>query len=261
MNARRIYGVILRHLYLLRRSYDKMVDSFYWITLDLIIWGITGLYFQQLTADSKQIIFMIISGVILWNITYRAQSDISLGLIEELWNWNLINLFVSPLTFIEWVIALVALGAVKSVMSFLFGALVAFILYKVGIFFLSIHLLFFMILLLMTGWWLGFTVSAIVLRYGTRVQTLAWTLVWLISPLSAIYYPLSILPVWVQKIAMFVPTSYVFEEGRNLLYNGIVDYNKLLISFGLNGLYLVLSIIFLRNSFDSVLKKGLVKVF
>ncbi len=261
MNTQRIYAIILRHFYLLRRSYDRMVDSFYWITLDLIIWGITGLYFQQLTENSQQIIFMIISGVILWNIAYRAQSDISLGLIEELWNWNLINLFVSPLTFIEWVVALVALGAVKSIMSFLFGALVAFILYKIGIFFLSVHLLTFIILLLMTGWWLGFTVAAIVLRYGTRVQTLAWTLVWLISPLSAIYYPLSILPVWVQKIAAFVPTSYVFEQGRNLLYNGVVDYNKLLIAFGLNGIYLILSIIYLRNSFDSVLKKGLVKVF
>lgn len=261
MKFHRIYAVILRHMYLFRRSYDKMVDTFYWITLDLLLWGITSVYFSSIAPNAQQIIFMFISGVILWNITYKSQIEINMGILEELWNKNLINLFVSPLTFREWLTALISLSIIKSLISFLFGAIIGFILYKIQIFNYTIHILSFIMLLMMSGWWLGFFVSSLVLRFGTRVQTLAWTLVWIMSPLSAIYYPLDILPSFVQIIAKCLPTSYVFEQGRNFLATGQVDYSQLAISFGLNIVYIILGALFLRNSFTKVLQKGLVKVY
>ena len=261
MNWNRVYAIFLRHLYFLRRSYDRISDTFYWITLDLVIWGITGIYFQRFSPDAQYVVFMIISGVLLWNITWRAQIEISLGTIEELYNKNLVNLFVSPLTFREWVTGLVIMGAGKAIISFLFGTIIAFFFYHVGIFQYSYHLPVLFVLLIMSGWWIGFLIASFILRYGTRVQTLAWSFTWLLSPFSAIYYPLEILPKWAQTISYFIPMSYVFEEGRNLLYNGVVDYNKLLISFGLNILYLVLTLWLFRSSFKSVLDKGLVKVY
>ena len=93
MKKHAIWAILLRHLYLFRRSIDKMVDAFYWITLDLLLWGITSLYFQQFAPNAQQLVFMLISGVILWNISYRTQIDISMSLLEELWNKNLINIF------------------------------------------------------------------------------------------------------------------------------------------------------------------------
>lgn len=261
MKTHRIYAVLLRHLYLLRHSYDRMVDTFYWIALDLTIWGITGVYFQSFSPNSQNIIFTLISGVLLWNVIYRAQQDISTSLLEELWNNNLINLFVSPLSFKEWVTSLVGLGLVKSIISFLFGSLFALFLYHVMMWKYSYHLLTFMILLLMNGWWLGFLIAGFILRFGTKVQTISWTLVWLISPFSAVYYPLSILPGWVQTVAAFIPSSYIFEEARSILYSGQVHYDRLFISFGLNLFYLLLSILFLRSSFMKVLDRGMVKVY
>lgn len=238
-----------------------MVDSFYWITLDLLLWGITGMYFQSITPDFQNVIFMILSGVLLWNIVYRGQIDITMGLLEELWNKNLINLFVSPLTFREWIASLLALGFVKAMISFSFGSLITFILYKFGILFYSIHLLAFIGLLIMSGWWLGFLVAAFILRFGTRVQALAWTFVWLASPFSAVFYPMEILPGWVQVIARFVPMSYVFEEARHLLYEGTIDYGQLGISLVLNIIYAILTFLLLNKSFKAVLQKGLVKVY
>ena len=261
MNWNHVYAIFLRHLYFLRRSYDRITDTFYWIVLDLVVWGFTGIYFQRFLPDAQNVVFMIISGVLLWNITWRAQIEISIGTIEELRNKNLVNLFVSPLRFSEWLTGLVIMGLGKAVVSFLFGSIFAFFFYKVGIFKYSLHLLIFFILLMMSGWFIGFLISSVILRYGTRVQTLAWSFTWLLSPFSAIYYPLEILPGWAQVISYFVPMSYVFEEGRNLLYNGVVDYNKLLICFGLNIVYLILTLLLFKNSFKSVLDKGLVKVY
>src|SRR3990167_11053903 len=100
----------------------------------------------------------------------------------------------------------------------------------------------------MSGWWIGFLIASFILRFGTRIQTLAWSFTWLLSPFSAIYYPLYILPQWARNISQFVPMSYVFEEGRNLLYNGVVDYNKILICIGLNLFYLAATLLLLRNS-------------
>ena len=261
MKLHRIYAILLRHMYLFRRSYDKMVDSFYWITLDLLLWGITGMYFQSITPDFQNVIFMILSGVLLWNIVHRGQIDITSGLLEELWNKNLINLFVSPLTFREWIASLVALGFVKAIISFVFGSLITVLLYKFGILFYSVHLLAFMGLLIISGWWIGFLVSSFILRFGTRVQVLAWTFVWLASPFSAVYYPVDILPSCVQVITRIVPMSYVFEEARHLLYEGKIDYGQLGISLVLSIIYSILTFILLHRSFKAVLQKGLVKVY
>ena len=114
---------------------------------------------------------------------------------------------------------------------------------------------------MMSGWCIGFFIPSLILRFGNKVQTLAWSFTGLLSPFSAIYYPLDVLPRWAQIVSKFIPMSYIFEEGRNLLYNGVVDYNNLLISFGLNCVCLILTIWLFRRSFQSVLNKGLVKVY
>lgn len=261
MNFRRIYAMLLRYTYLHLRSYDRLSDSFYWITLDLIIWGVTGAFFQTVATDTQNIIFMLISGVVLWNTVYRTQADINLSILEELWNKNMVNLFVSPLKFREFVASLTLLGILKALLTLSFGSLVAWIIFKVNVFSFSFHLPVFFFLLAMTGMWLGFFVSSIILRFGTRIQTLAWTFVWILSPFSAIYYPLETLPQWAQNISHFLPTSYIFEEARSLLTTGMVDYSQLGISLLLNIVLLSIGFIFLRSSFQKVLQKGLVKVY
>jgi ABC-2 type transport system permease protein len=40
-------------------------------------------------------------------------------------------------------------------------------------------------------------------------------------PLSCVYYPVTILPVWMQPLAWMLPTTYVFEGLRSIL----LDHN------------------------------------
>lgn len=72
---------------------------------------------------------------------------------------------------------------------------------------------------------------------------------------------MNILPFWAQFVARILPMSYIFEQGRNYIFNGEVDFKQVLISYGLNILYLILTSIFLRASFKKTLDKGLVKVY
>ncbi len=261
MNKRRIYAMLLRHTYQFRRSYDRIFDSFYWIALDLMIWGITGVFLATLSPDNNKIVYMIISGVILWNVTYRTQIDINVSLLEELWNKNLINIFVSPLTFKEWITSLVILGMTKAIITVIFGSILAYFFYNVNILIYSFHLIVFVLLLMMSGWWIGFFISSLLLQYGTRIQTLGWSFVWVMGPFAAIYYPLSTLPVWAQQVAKVIPMSYVFEESRNVLFNNQINYANLVISFVLNLIFIGIGIFLLNRSFTKILQKGLVKVY
>lgn len=260
MKIHRIYAIVLRYLFLFRRSFDRLTDAFYWPTIDLLVWGLTSTYLRSFASDSSAIMLIIVSGILLWLVTWRAQYEISVGLLEDLWNQNLINIFVSPLKFSEWIIAFLITGIIKAIVSVIFASGVAYVLYKVHIFSYGYYLLPFFLSLMLTGWAIGFFVSGLILRFGTRIQTLAWSFVALFSPFAAIYYPVSVLPDWAQKVASLIPISYIFEGSREIINTGSMDIYKLIISLILNVIYLVFSVWFISHSFKKVLDKGLVKV-
>ncbi len=250
-------------MYLFRHSFDRLSDAFYWPVVDLLLWGLTGLYIKNSGgAGQLNVITMILSGILLWIIVWRGQYEITVNLLEDLWNKNLINIFGSPLRFSEWISAFLIIGLLKSIVSLLFASLIAYWLYQFNIFTFGYYLLPFFMILIMFGWSVGFLVAGVILRFGSKIQTLAWTAVMVLSPFSAIYYPLSILPAWAQKVAVFIPASYIFEGGRKLLLQQRLNLDYFFIPLILNALYLILAIIWVKSSFEKVLeKKGLVKIF
>ena len=251
----------LRFLFLFKHNIDRITEVFYWPVIDISIWGFTSLYFQSHLKNTPFVVLMFISSIALWILVYRSQYEIPISLLEDLWNKNLVNVFVSPIKFREWASALVILGIIKSVMSFSFAVLIAFLLYKIKIYSLGLYLVPFVLLLVFTGFWIGCFIAGIILRYGTRVQSFAWTLVMVLAPFSAVYYPKSILPIWAQRISDFIPTSYIFEGMREVIYKGHLNWHGILISFLLNSAYLMFALIYFRRSFDKVLEKGLVKIY
>lgn len=261
MKLHRIYGYILRQIYVFRRNFNRLADTFYWPMIDLVLWGLTVSFMKKFATNPQQIVLAVISGIILWLVVWRGQYEISVNLLEELWSRNLINIFVSPLKFSEWIFSTILLGLIKAILSVFFATLISYLLYKVNFFVLGFYLIPFMLLLIMTGWWIGFFVAGLILRFGTKVEQFAWSIVMIIAPFSAIYYPLSILPDWAQKFAVIIPTSYIFEGMREVIETGKLAPEKLFISFGLNCIYLAFSLIFIYTSFKKVLEKGLVKVY
>ncbi|OGK15087.1 hypothetical protein A2774_01395 [Candidatus Roizmanbacteria bacterium RIFCSPHIGHO2_01_FULL_39_12c] len=261
MKNHRIYGMILRYMYYFKHSFDRISDTFYWPTLDLVMWGLTSVYAKSFMPQGSQIILVILSGIIFWIIIWRGQYEITVNLLEELWNRNLVNIFSSPLKFSEWVVSFIIVGVIKAIISFTFAVFMAFLLYKIKVFELGFYVIPFIISLLLTGWCVGFFVAGIILRFGSKLQTLAWSFVWVLGPFSAIYYPVSLLPEWAQIVSSALPTSYIFEGLREVIYSGRLDYSKLMMSFALNSVYLIFSLAFLKASFAKVLEKGLVKVY
>lgn len=261
MNSNRIYAIVLRHVYLFKHSFDKAMDIFYWPVVDLLLWGITSLFIRSLDPGFSQFLVMIVSGLIFWQVVWRGQIEINIGILEEFWNKNLINLFASPLKFSEWIASFIILGILKLIIAFSFVSGLAYIMYKVDVLTFGIYMVPFIASLIMSGWWIGMMVGSVIVRFGSRAQNLAWSFGWALSPFSAIFYPVSILPAWAQKIAWLFPTSHIFEGMRSVIATGRMDGQELTISFALNLVYLLLGIVLLNFSFKKVLKRGLVKVY
>jgi ABC-2 type transport system permease protein len=51
-------------------------------------------------------------------------------------------------------------------------------------------------------------------------ESLAWTVIFALAPLSCVYYPVSTLPGWLQPFAWALPSTYVFEGMRDVLFSG-----------------------------------------
>lgn len=241
----------------MRHSLDRITDAFYWPLMDLFLWGLTGLYFARLNLKNPHTIEIVLTGVIFWLIIWRAQYEINVNLLSEFWDRNLVNIFASPLKIEELALSYVFFGFLKTAVSLTFIAFMAFLLYRFNIFVYGFLIIPAIVSLLLTGWAGGFLVAGLIMRFGGKIQAIAWVGVALLAPVSALYYPLSILPTPIQKIASFIPSSYVFESLRELLLAGQIDYGKIAISFLLNIFYLVLSIMFFIFMFHKSKKLGL----
>lgn len=257
INFNRVIAMIIRYTINMRHSLDRLSDMFYWPIMDLFLWGLTGLYFARLNSQNLNSVEIILTGVVFWLVVWRGQYEINLNLLAELWDKNLVNIFVAPLKIFEWILSLLIFGFLKMLVSLIFIAVASFILYKFNIFMYGFFIIPIIISLLLTGWTIGFTIASILIQYGERVQTIAWVGGILLAPFSAIYYPLSILPAWAQKAALFVPSSYIFEEMREFISTGNISFEKFLISFSLNIIYLVLSVWLFISMFKKSRKLGL----
>ncbi len=256
INWNRIYAMVLRDFINLRHNYDRLGDMFYWPTMDLVIWGLTGLYFVK-QSQNEVLLSIMLTGLIFWIIVWRSQYEININLLQEIWDRNLVNLLASPLTLREWVVSFLIFGLSKMIVSLAFSGLIAFVLYRFSFFVYGFLLLPFVASLLLSGWVAGFIVAGLLIRFGSKIQTLAWTGVYLIVPFSAVFYSLSTLPSWAQAIASLTPPSYIFEGMREILFTGTLSYDKLLISFALNIIYLILSLWFFVFMFNQSRKLGL----
>ncbi|KXK10582.1 MAG: hypothetical protein UZ22_OP11002000686 [Microgenomates bacterium OLB23] len=134
MALHRLLAVLLRQLYATRRSLDRLTDIFYWPTIDLCIWGLTSAYFQKFALAEGNIFVTIVSGLILWIILYMASNSIAITILADLWDRNLMNVLVSPLSWTEWLTGNVMLSLIKVVLSFLFTMGLTLLLFKISLF-------------------------------------------------------------------------------------------------------------------------------
>jgi ABC-2 type transport system permease protein len=259
MSWHRIWAVFLRYFYFFAKM-DHLADLFFWPALDIFLWGMTSVWIQSSDKAMPSIAIVILTGLVFWQIIWRSNYEVSVNLLQEFWNRNMVNLFSTPLKIAEWISALMLVGVCKIFITICFGALFVWVLYALNIFAIGWSILPFCASLILSGWFIGFLSAAIMVYFGQRVQMLAWMTAYVFAPFSAVFYPLSALPAWGQVIAKALPMTYIFEGMRKVLNEGIFSWEYFGLSIVLNIVYLIAAMTLFRKLFEKSRSKGLARL-
>jgi ABC-2 type transport system permease protein len=239
---RRVGAMVLRHTYLMRKSWIRMIETAYWPTMNMIMWGFIAQYFATTSSVIAQIPGMLVTALLLWEVLFRGQLGFALAFLEELYARNLGHLFVSPLRPYELVISMIVVSFIRTAIGVGAAIILAYVLYATSIFDLGFSLLAFFVNLLVTGWAVGLMVAALIMRYGLAAENLAWGLIFVAAPISGVYYPIETLPGWLQQVAWALPTSHVFEGMRAVLKDGTFMWDGFVHAVWLNMFYIAIGI-------------------
>lgn len=254
---RRIWGLCYRHIALYRHSWPRVLELVYWPALQMCIWGFTASFFSARMGSAGAVAFgILLGGVLLWEIAVRSQMGLAISFLEEIWSRNLGHVFVSPLRPWEMLAGLVLISLLRMAAGLTPAFLLAWGLYAFNLFALGPVVVVFMANLMVMGWAVALVVVSLILRHGAGAEALAWTVLFALTPFSAVYYPVSVLPAALQPVARAIPSAHVFEGLRALLAHGTVAWGELAWAGGLNLVWLAVAVAVFAVQFRAARRSG-----
>jgi ABC-2 type transport system permease protein len=252
----RVYAMLLRYLYLLRSSLPRALELVYWPTIQMVLWGFMSQFLMTNSTWVARAFGVLIAAVLLWDVLFRGQLGLSMSFLEEIWARNLGHLFVSPLRPYEWILSLIAMSFVRVLIGVVPATLLAIPLYHYSIFSLGLPLIAFFVNLLVMGWALGLMICALILRHGQGAESIAWLAVFVLAPISAVYYPVTVLPPVLQYVALALPSAHVFEGMRAVMFEHVFRWGDFFAALGLNLVYLGLGGAAFLHAFRGARRRG-----
>ena len=256
MSFNRIYGLFLRHFFLITRSFPRVLDLIYWPSIQITLWGFISNFFATYSTYYNGAVGVILSCAILYDFLFRTSIGFNMLFLEEIWSRNFTNLFIAPIRLSEIIISLVFTALVRSLIGLVPAILLTSPIFGISLLDLGLPLFFLFLSLYIFGITLGILVSAGLLRFGPSFENIAWSTLFLLAPFGCVYYPIETLPEIFQTIAYSLPLVYIFEEARNILINQTVNNQNIIQAFYLNFIYLIIAISIFYYSFIQARKKG-----
>jgi ABC-2 type transport system permease protein len=258
MNPSRIGAVVLRQYYLLSGSPQRVFPMFTWVAVDIVLWGFLTHYLNSVSHAGLNFVPSLLGAVLLWDFLTRMMQGVTMAFFEDVWSRNFLNFFASPLRTSEYLTGLIITGIATSLLGL--AVMVALAQWAFGLSFLTFGpaLAPFLLVLFIMGIALGVFGAGIVLRLGPASEWLIWPIPTLVSPFAGVYYPVSVLPGWMQVISKALPPSYVFEAMRDVVAHKPVPWDKLAIGGGLAVVYLAAACLFFGYVYRYAIRTGLI---
>ena len=256
MNWNRISGLILRHYYLIVSSFPRILDLIYWPTIQIFLWGFISKFFTLNSEYYSNTVGVILTAAILYDFLFRSSISYNMMFLEEIWSRNFTNLFITPLKLSEIIAALTITAIFRTMIGLVPATLLAAPLFGVSIFKLGLPLFLLLLALYIFGVTLGLLVTSGLLRFGPSFENIAWGSLFFLAPLGCIYYPIEILPDWLQVIAKALPLVHIFEEVRSILIDNVINYYDTLKALVISIAYLIVGISTFYLSYAGARNRG-----
>ena len=252
----RVGAMVARYWYLLRSSWPRVLDLIYWPTVQMFMWGFLQTYIGQFGGLPARAGQTFIGAVMLWDILFRGQLGFSISFLEEMYSRNLANLLISPLKPAEFISALMTMSIIRLAIGMVPVSLLAIVFFGFNLWGLGLALAAFFLNLILTSWALGIFIAGLLLRHGLGAENMAWTLMFIFLPLTCVYYPVAVLPDWLQVVAWALPPTYVFEGMRALLIDHAFRADLMVEALALNVVLFIAAVAAFLALLQSARKHG-----
>ena len=256
MNWNKIFALSMRHVYLIKGSFPRILDLIYWPTIQIFLWGFISKFFTLNSTFYENTVGIILSAAILYDFLFRSSISYNMMFLEEIWSRNFTNLFIAPIKLSEIIAALTLTAIFRTLIGLVPAALLAIPLFGISIFKIGIPLVFLLLALYIFGVTLGLLVTSGLIRFGPSFENIAWASLFFLAPLGCIYYPIEILPDWLQTISKLLPLVHIFEEMRNILMNEVVNVYQIGKSIIMSLLYFVFGALTFYASYSGAKNRG-----
>lgn len=256
MSWTRISGIMLRQYYLTRDNITRMTQVFLWPFLDIVMWGFISQYLD--TFGTGNFIATLLGAVVLWDFLSRVMTGITMTFFEDVWARNFLNMFASPLLVSEYVIGMIGTTIVTSAVAFAGMLLAAGVLFGFSIGVYGIALLPFLIILFASGVALGIFAVGVILRFGPSAEWFIWPMPAILAPFVGVFYPISTLPEWMQKVAHVLPPTHVFEGVRAIIAGEAFPLAPLMWGIALSIIFIALAYFYFLRIYRRAVRTGLI---
>ena len=134
MRWHKIYALSLRHIYLIKSSFPRILDLIYWPTIQIFLWGFISKFFTLSSSYYNNTVGVILSAAILYDFLFRSSISYNMMFLEEIWSRNFTNLFIAPIKISEIIAALTFTAIIRTLIGMVPAAIIAIPLFGVSIF-------------------------------------------------------------------------------------------------------------------------------
>jgi ABC-2 type transport system permease protein len=232
-----------------------------WQIIEIFQWGFITKYLGNFGGAVFSFTTFILGAIILWQFMGRVQTGIMVAFLEDIWTSNFINFFASPLKVKEYLLGLILTSLTISTTGLIIMVLVAGLIFGYNVFIIGLYILPFLLMLFIFSVAMGIFITAIVFKLGPMAEWLGWPIPALMSIFVGVFYPISMLPSYLQTISWLLPPTYVFDSVRMILSGNFDIGTNLLCGFGLAIMYLFIMYLFFLKVYKKNLKSGAISRF
>ena len=125
MNWNKVYGLSLRHFYLIKSSFPRILDLIYWPSIQIFLWGFISKFFTLSSTYYNNTVGVILSAAILYDFLFRSSISYNMMFLEEIWSRNFTNLFIAPIKIREIIAALTITAILRTMIGLIPAVLIA----------------------------------------------------------------------------------------------------------------------------------------
>jgi len=252
--AVKIWAFAFKNWIMTKRNIFTLFEMLFWPVVGFLSVGLLA-EFAALQPSMKAFILV---GVVSMGALQVCQLDVAYALLYDVWSKALKHGFVAPVGIRHLLLGSMMIGMIRGGLVFIFLAGASCFLFGfnfAGRGFVPVAL--FVAGLFLNAAVVGILVCILVLVFGNRAEVAAWSMVSLMLLVCGIYYPVSILPAWVQVISRCVPLTYLLEYFREFYGFKPAGSHVLIKAYAMAAAYLGLEIVAMKAAVTRAKRTGI----